>query len=221
MKINWSSVILGALLMALGFLYIKQCKNSASYLKVVQDSLNIHKEITQKVIDDTLKLKKANDSLMEKNILDNNRYTKKIDSLSKIIRKTNERFQITKDSIGYLYGQLKTFYLNNDTDALKNTYIELKQKLDEANNQLFILQNDRDGVDFEKDSEILRQRGVIETLKSQLDSAFKLLGTQISNSKAEEAQIQKLIDKNKKARFIKLLETIGAGIAGLFIGKHL
>src|SRR5882672_5322389 len=84
---------------------------------------------------DSLKIvKKRGDSI----------YEHRIDSQNHIIAVWQGRLKITKDSIGSLYTNLKTFYLNHDTVALAETYQRLSDQLHDANQQLFSVQIARD-----------------------------------------------------------------------------
>lgn len=203
------------------FLLFRQCKSGSAALKLAQDSLSVHIKITDSISKKADTLARTKDSVIQKSHMDSTLYVRQNDSLKIVINVLKGRFSITKDSIGILYRQLGAFYRSGDTAALKVAYIDLKQQLDLAGQQLFRIQIARDSLDFVKSAEIDRLNGVVNTLKGQLDSAFTLLTAQIANSKAEENATQKLISNQKKAKFINLLEIIGAGVAGLFIGSKL
>lgn len=220
-KISSWTVLGWVAAIVVAFLYFRSCKSQSAQLKLTQDSLNIHKRITDSVVKQRDTMIRAKDSVIQKSHKDSVVFIRVNDSLKTVISVLKGRFSVTKDSIGVLYRQLGYFYHAGDTVALKAAYIDLKQQLDLASNQLISLQLARDSSDQVKSNEIDRLNGVVNTLKGQLDSAFSLLSTQIANSKAEEAATQKLINSQKKAKFIKLLEIIGAGIAGLFIGGKL
>lgn len=220
-KVSFWAILGWVVAIAIAFLYFRSCKSQSAQLKITQDSLNAHIKVTDSIFRKADTLSKSKDSVIQKSHKDSATFVRTFDSLKTVIAVLKGRFSVTKDSIGVLYRQLGYFYHAGDTVALKAAYIDLKQQLDLASNQLFAIQISRDSLDVVKSDEISRLNGVVNTLKGQLDSAFSLLSTQIANSKAEEAATQKLIDKQKKAKFIKLLEIIGAGIAGLFIGSKL
>lgn len=220
-KVSLWTILGWGVAIAIAFLYFRSCKSESAQLKLVQDSLSVHKRITDSVVKQKDTLVRAKDSVIQKSHKDSTIFVRVNDSLKTVINVLKGRFSVTKDSIGVLYRQLGDFYHSGDTASLKAAYIDLKQQLDLASNELFAIQISRDSLDVIKTAEIDRLNGVVNTLKSQLDSAFSLLSTQIANSKAEEEATQKLINKQKKAKFIKLLEIIGVGIAGLFIGGKL
>lgn len=205
----------------IAFLYFRSCKSQSAQLKITQDSLNAHIRVTDSISKKADTLVRAKDSVIQKSHKDSTIFIHTSDSLKTVISILKGRFSVTKDSIGILYRQLGAFYQAGDTIALKAAYFDLKQQLDLASNELFAIQISRDSLDVVKSAEIDRLNGVVNTLKGQLDSAFSLISTQIANSRAEEAATQKLINSQKKAKFIHFLEIIGTGIAGLFIGSKL
>lgn len=220
-KISLWTVLGWVVAVAIAFLYFRSCKSQTAQLKLVQDSLNVHIKITDSISRKADTLSRSKDSVIQKSHKDSTVFVRMNDSLKTVINVLKGRFSVTKDSIGVLYRQLGDFYRSGDTVSLKATYIDLKQQLNLAADQLRSLQMTRDSADKVKSDEIARLNGVVNTLKGQLDSAFSLLSAQTANSRAEEAATQKLINGQKKAKFIKLLEIIGAGIAGLFIGGKL
>lgn len=220
-KVSLWTVLGWVVAIAIAFLYVRSCKSEGAQLKLAQDSLTAHIRITDSVFKKADTLSRSKDSVIQKSHRDSAVFVRVADSLKTVINVLKGRFSITKDSIGILYRQLGVFYRSGDTTALKEAYFDLKQQLDIAANQLFAIQISRDSLDVVKSDEIARLNGVVNTLKSQLDSAFSLISTQVANSRAEEAATQKLISSQKKAKFIKLLEIIGAGIAGLFVGGKL
>jgi hypothetical protein len=220
-KVSLWTVLGWVVAIVIAFLYFRSCKATTAQLKLTQDSLNVHIRVTDSISKKADTLVRAKDSVIQKSHKDSTTFIRVADSLKTVINVLKGRFSVTKDSIGVLYRQLGEFYRAGDTAALKTAYIDLKQQLDLAGDQLKVLQSGRDSLDAVKSAEIDRLNGVVNTLNPQLDSAFSLLSTQIANSKAEESATQKLINTQKKAKFIHILEIIGVGIAGLFVGGKL
>lgn len=215
------SIIGWIVAIALVIYCVNSCNKDAKAIQIAQDSLNIHKKITDSIKRDKDYLLSANEVLIITNHNDSARYARTNDSLKTVIAILKGKFSITKDSINTLYAQLKTFYLAGDTNSLKIAYLELRKELDEAGSQLFQIQIARDSADYAKDNEIDRLNGTIKTLQGQLDRAFVDLTTQIANSRAEENATKKLINRQKRAKLFNIFENIFAGIAGIFIGsKH-
>lgn len=220
-KVSLWTILGWAVAITIAFLYLRSCKSQTDQLKLVQDNLTAHIKVTDSISRKADTLFRSKDSIIQKNHKDSSVFVRVNDSLKTVINVLKGRFSVTKDSIGVLYRQLGNFYRAGDTASLKTAYLDLKQQLDVASNELFAIQISRDSLDVVKNAEIDRLNGTINTLKSQLDRAFSLLSAQIANSKAEEMATQRLINNQKKAKFIHLLEIIGAGIAGLFVGSKL
>lgn len=220
-KVSLWTVLGWVVAVAIAFLYFRSCQSQNAQLKLTQDSLNVHIRVTDFVVKQRDTMIRVKDSVIQKSHKDSTVFIRVNDSLKTVISVLKGRFSVTKDSIGVLYRQLGYFYHAGDTVALKAAYIDLKQQLDLASNELFAIQISRDSIDVVKSDEIARLNGVVNTLKGQLDTSFAVLATQIANSRAEESATQKLITVQKKAKFIHLLEIIGTGIAGLFIGSKL
>jgi hypothetical protein len=191
---------------------LKGCNRDNAAIQKIQDSLNV-----EKALNDTIKIKASriayfNDSLTVKHTKDSVKYISKIDSLVKVVQTLKGQFKVTKDSIGTLYGQLKTFYYQHDTVALIATYNRLSSELTEANNQLFAIQLNRDSVDNVNVAEILRLNGLITTLQGQIKQYNDLLtdctGNASKLAKNGEAAL-------KRAKAGKLFGLLGTGIAAL------
>lgn len=218
---KWITILGWVIAVAVLVLYVNSCHKNADAIKLAQDSLNVHRRVTDSIKLESDSLKVENAVLKFTNHNDSSLFVRKMDSLKNVISLLKGRFSVTKDSINLLYGQLRTFYEAGDTTALKSAYLSLRQQLDEAGQQLFQIQIARDSSDYAKDNEIERLNGVVKTIQAQLDRAFQELTAQIANSKAEENETQKLITKQKKAKLAGIFKLIGVAIAGLFVGSKL
>lgn len=161
--------------------------------------------VGQKVFheNDSLKIvKKRGDSI----------YEHKIDSQNHIIAVWQGRLKITKDSIGSLYADLKTFYLNHDTVALAETYHRLSDQLHDANQQLFNIQIARDSADNIRDAEITRLQGIISQLQAEISELKALLISCTANA-SELAKTG--LKAAKKAKIAALIGKIGVGLSGI------
>lgn len=220
-KVSLWTVLGWVVAIAIAFLYFRSCKAGSAQLQLTQDSLNVHIRVTDSISKKADTLVRAKDSVIQKSHQDSAVFVRVRDSLTAKLKVFQRGFSVTRDSIRVLYDLLPELFYSGDTAALKAAYFDLKQQLNQAGDQIDAIKKDRDSLDVVKNAEIDRLNGVVNTLKGQLDTSFAVLATQIANSRAEESATQKLITVQKKAKFIKLLEIIGAGIAGLFIGEKL
>jgi hypothetical protein len=193
------------------FFLFRGCEQSKS-VQAIKDSLNVERALNDTIKIEKAVISKANDSVMAKSHKDSTIFISKIDSLTKIVATLKGQFRVTKDSIGTLYGQLKTFYYQHDTVALVETYNRLSSELTEANNQLFAIQLARDSSDNARDTEIVRLNGLIKTLEAQISELQALLVSCTANA----SNLAKTGDLAiKKAKASGLFAKIGMGIAAL------
>jgi len=191
--------IVGVLLCVI--LWEKGCNNSSSEIRL-QDSLRI-----ERALNDTIKIVKDNiahryDSVSAKKTKDSATYVYKLDSLNKAYMGLKSRFSDTKDSLFSLNSRLKQLANNsNDTD-LKEVVSRLGDELNDANNQLFYIQINRDSSSNLKDSEIVRLNNVIVELQSEIKQLKDLVNQCTANTDKVTAQLQETLNRLKKRRLI-------------------
>lgn len=201
-------LIIGAVIC---FLLMKGCRPGSS-IDRIEDSLRIEKALNDSIKISAVIVKKSNDSILTVKTKGDSAYKHKIDSQAHIIAILKGQFKVTKDSIGTLYDQLKTFYLAHDTTDLYKTYSELRDQLTTANNELFAIQIARDSSDYIRNNEITRLNGIITTLQGQIKEYQSLL-VQCTDNSAALAKNGQLAAK--KAKAIKLWQGISAGLAAV------
>jgi len=200
-----------AILAVACFFLFRGCQQSKA-VQSIQDSLNVERALNDTIKIEKAVIAKANDSIMVKSHSDSAKFVSKIDSLSKVVATLRGQFKVTKDSIGTLYSNLKTYYLGHDTVALYRTYSELQTQLTDANNMLFAIQLARDSSDNARDTEIVRLNGLIKTLEAQISELQALLVSCTANA----SNLAKTGDLAiKKAKASGLFAKIGMGIAAL------
>lgn len=202
-------------------LIVRGCYTQNRDIKSLQDSLSKFNGVTDSLVKRAAFFSYYNDSVVAKSLKDSAVYVQKIDSQTSVISVLKGRFNVTKDSIGVLYGQLKTFYLNHDTVALMATYNNLHQQLIDANNMLFAIQLARDSADNTRDSEIGRLNGVIVEINRSLRDFKQAFAAEVKNSQGLSSELDKVIRQKKKANLWGIVQKIGIGIGGIFIGKTL
>lgn len=202
------AVCIGALVM---FFWMKGC-GAASGVDKIQDSLNVEKALNDTIKTEALFMMQEIKRGDEKNTRDSLIFNHKIDSQSKVIAKLEGRFNVARDSIGALYANLKTFYLNHDTVDLYLTYSNLRDQLIQANQLIFSLQISRDSADYTRDQEIVRLNSTIVTLQNHIKSYVALL-TECTNNSAALYKNGSLAAK--KAKGGKLFAEIAAGILAI------
>lgn len=180
----------------------EKLENTIKVLAAVNDSLFIKSQ----------KVTRQNDSITIAKVIGDSLYEHKIDSQTHIISKLQGRFKATKDSIGTLYADLKTFYLNHDTVALAETYQRLSDQLQTANQQLFSIQIQRDSADNIRDAEISRLQGIIGQLQGEITELKGLL-TECARNASELAKTG--LKAAKRAKISALISKIGVGLSAI------
>lgn len=197
---------------------MNKCSNQQ--VNTLTDSLKVEKALNDTLIIQTKQSLKKTDSIQQKKVIDSLSYTRKIDSQTRVIASLQGRLNVNKDSIKTLYANLKTFYLNHDTIALKETYERLSEQLTEANNMLFSIQIQRDSADNIRNAEIARLNGVINTLQGQIHELQSLLKLSTDNASNINKTAMKAIKRQKVAT---LLAKVGVGLSlvlGIILAVH-
>lgn len=200
------------------WIFMNKCSNQQ--VNMLTDSLKVEKALNDTLIVQTKQSIKKTDSIQQKKVIDSLAYTRKIDSQTRVIVSLQGRLNVNKDSIKTLYGNLKTFYLDHDTVALKETYERLSEQLTAANNMLFAIQIQRDSADNTRNAEIARLNGVINTLQSQIHELQSLLKQSTDNASNINKTAMKAIKKQKVAA---LISKVGIGLSlvlGIILAAH-
>lgn len=206
-----AQISIGVLLLICCFFLFRGCHQGDS-LQVIQDSLNREKALNDTIIIQSKSLLSKYQVEEIRDSIDRLDYQRIIDSQKLVIKGLQGKFKVTKDSIFALYGQLKTFYDAHDTVALLNSYVELRQQLTLANNQLFAIQISRDSADYTRDAEITRLNALVITLQSHIQ-AYEVLLTECTSNSSNLAKNGNLLAK--KAKGGKLFAEIAAGILAI------
>jgi hypothetical protein len=180
----------------------EKTENTIKVLSAANDSFYISSQ----------KLGRKYDSIIIAKVIGDSAYEHKIDSQSHVIAVLKGKFNVTKDSIGVLYRNLKTFYLDHDTVALAETYQRLSDQLQSANQQLFAIQIQRDSADNIRDAEITRLQGVISQLQAEIVELKQLLTACTSNASELAKTGLKAI---KRAKISALISKIGVGLSAV------
>lgn len=200
---------------------IKGCHDGSKEASALQDSLNMHRSITDSLVKKVDGIVHVKDSLLVKRGQDSLAFIRQLDSAKKVIAVLKGNFSKTKDSIGILYAQLRSFYLANDTAGLIATYNNLQDKLYEANEQLTYLQAARDSGDRIRDTEITRLNGVIKYTSGMLVEFQDAFAAEVKNSQGLANELEKILLKKKRAKIWDILKDVGIGVGGILIGKSL
>lgn len=202
------------------FFLFRGCQQGKG-LQVIQDSLNREKALNDTIKIQSARVTKANDSIVVKNTHDSAKYASKIDSLTKIVQTLKGQFKITKDSIGTLYGNLKTYFLAHDTADLIATYNRLSEELTTANTQLFAIALSRDSIENANATEIDRLNGVIIELRKQIVEYISLLRDCTANGDVLAKNGSLALKKSKSAGlFSKIEAALAAIVIALLLIAH-
>jgi hypothetical protein len=215
-----SYIAIGLLIIIASFFLYRGCGQGKA-VQAIQDSLNVERALNDSIKLQANRVAKSNDSILVKNSKDSVKYIFKIDSLTRIVQTLKGQFKVTKDSIGTLYGQLKTFYLNKDTIDLVNTYNQLYTQLTEANQQLFEISLTRDSVDHANAEEIARLNGVILVLRKQIVEYISLLRDCTANADSLAKNGNLAVKRAKSAGlFSKIEAALAAIVIALLLVAH-
>lgn len=200
------------------WIFMNRCTSQQTQSLI--DSLKVEKALNDTLIVQTKQSIKKTDSIQQKKVVDSLVYTRKIDSQTRVIASLQGRLNVNKDSIKTLYANLKTFYLDHDTVALKETYERLSEQLTQANNMLFQVQLARDSADNLRNAEITRLNGVINTLQGQIHELQSLLKLSTDNASNINKTAMKALKKQKVAA---LISKVGIGLSlvlGIILVAH-
>lgn len=218
MKYLWTIIIVGLIIWI--FLIWESC-NSSKQIHILSDSVLVQKKISDsiKIINDIVV--KSNDSVIKKNKTDSVLYSTKIDSLTKESKRLRGNFLQTRDSLIVLYKKLQNDISIHDTVGSFEIIEQLRNKLGDADTQLFQWQINRDSSDYSRNAEIERLRGIVSTLQNQI-VGFK--GAFDTEFKSHQAITNDFFKLQKKARIQSFLGKIEPAViillaSGLLIKK--
>lgn len=221
MSKNVVTIVLCGVCLLLGILLMKSCDKQDQITQRYQDSVKGRDIIIHTNQQKADEISAEKDSIAEKSWKDSAASKHRDDSLMSENKALKRNLHLYQDSATSLWGQLRTDYFKGDTAALRLAYYGLKEQLDSANSLMMQIQFHDQAIEYNLRTEADSCHATIRTLYAQMNALKSLLDQQTQIAERANQEEGDILAAQKKKKIWELLEKIGIGLAGIFIGKKL